>query len=212
METFIEKGMLILSSILTLSLTNKVDYPNDKTNIIEFVEKNKISLSSINFDSINKLIDSLTYERILIAQQYQESKFKANACSYVGAQGIAQFMPSTWKWVKVKANLPQNALPTNPQHALKAQKYYMNYLLGLSYINGDIYKALASYNCGQGRLQRLLKNHGDNWYNYLPNENKTYLKRIEKWYNDTTLLSPFQTTPPPYYEFTYIKENMTFLP
>ena len=204
--------MLILYSILTLSLTNKIDYSNKFIKDTTPLKKYKINLSSINLDSINSLVDSLTYERILIAQQYQESKFKVNARSYAGAQGLAQFMPLTWEWVKVKAELPFNAKPTQPKYAIAAQKYYMNYLLELPYIKGDIIKALASYNCGQGRVKKLLKNYGNNWMKYLPKETKTYLERIEIWYNDTTLTSPFQETPPQYYEFSYIKENMVFLP
>ncbi|MCA9748065.1 MAG: lytic transglycosylase domain-containing protein, partial [Romboutsia sp.] len=132
-----------LMGIILLSLTLNDTSSIDKTkffleNIVVCEEKEVIKIN----------VDSLVKERVLIAQQYQESRFKHDAKSYMGAVGVAQFMPATWNWVKKQEAIPQNASRTNPEHSIIAQKYYMDYLLGLPYINGDIQKALASYNCG----------------------------------------------------------------
>lgn len=37
--------------------------------------------------------------RLLKAQYYQESHLKPNAVSPVGAAGVAQFMPATWRQI-----------------------------------------------------------------------------------------------------------------
>jgi soluble lytic murein transglycosylase-like protein len=66
----------------------------------------------------------------LAAQLHQESSWRAGATSYVGAQGLAQFMPATARWMATQfpADLPHFD-PWNPQQAILAAALYDKWLL-----------------------------------------------------------------------------------
>ena len=97
-----------------------------------------------------------------------------------GAVGIAQFLPSTWEWLKSTKVLPANFSIENESHQRAAQRIFMNQLIKKDYgINYDKVKlALASYNAGSGRVKSLIKKYGLNWENHLPKETKKYIKII----------------------------------
>lgn len=82
---------------------------------------------------------------IVAAQINMESGFDRNATSPTGAQGIAQFEPSTWQAQKVKGS------PYDPQAALLGYDKLMGALL--RQYNGNVRNALAAYNAGPGNLQ-----------------------------------------------------------
>lgn len=66
----------------------------------------------------------------LAAQLHQESAFKANARSPVGAQGIGQFMPSTAKWITtIYPDELDGFDPWNAQQAILAAALYDKWLL-----------------------------------------------------------------------------------
>lgn len=113
----------------------------------------------------------------LKAQAMAESAMNPRARSHVGAEGLTQFMPETWD--EVMGHDPQ-ANPQNPEDAIKAQSIYMDRLLKA--FDGDMKKALAAYNCGPGRVARLVAKHGDGWFEKLPEETRGYVPRIEKFY------------------------------
>lgn len=73
-----------------------------------------------------------------------ESGFNPGAVSPAGAEGIAQFLPSTF------ASYASGS-PFNVNDALTAYINFMNALLQWS--GGDLYRALAAYNAGQGNWQ-----------------------------------------------------------
>lgn len=79
------------------------------------------------------------------AQVRQESGFKPNAVSPVGARGIAQFMPATWsQWA-------QGQDPFDPEAGILAQHRYMAYLEGRTQ---DWAAALGAYNAGLGTVRK----------------------------------------------------------
>ncbi len=82
---------------------------------------------------------------LLIAQLRAESDFNAGSVSSAGAQGIAQFMPGTWsgEW-----NPWRMSSPFDPEPAINAQARLMRNLL--AWARGDVRRALAGYNAGQG--------------------------------------------------------------
>lgn len=94
----------------------------------------------------------------LAAQVHQESTWRANARSQVGAQGLAQFMPTTSAWM---AQLYPNTLganqPLNPGWALRALVTYDRWLSQRIQARGPCEKwafVLSAYNGGLGWVQK----------------------------------------------------------
>ena len=82
-------------------------------------------------------------ESVVAAQINLESGFNPNAKSGAGAEGIAQFLPSTFSQYGTGS-------PYNPQDAFNAYANYMSTLLKQE--GGSVYKALEAYNAGPGNL------------------------------------------------------------
>lgn len=80
---------------------------------------------------------------VAACQINEESGFNPNAVSPAGAEGIAQFIPSTWAGWGVGS-------PFDPFAALTAYGKYMHYLLQAE--GGNVRNALAAYNAGPGRI------------------------------------------------------------
>ncbi|MFZ5538149.1 MAG: transglycosylase SLT domain-containing protein [Pseudomonadota bacterium] len=66
----------------------------------------------------------------LAAQLHQESSWRADARSHVGAQGIAQFMPATARWMAEQFREELGSFdPWSPQQAILAAALYDKWLL-----------------------------------------------------------------------------------
>lgn len=81
---------------------------------------------------------------LIEAVVWQESRWRANARSQVGARGLAQLMPATAQSLGVN--------PDDPLANLEGGARYLRLLLDR--FDGDIEKALAAYNAGPGRVER----------------------------------------------------------
>jgi hypothetical protein len=100
---------------------------------------------------------------------WQESRFNAQAVSSKGAEGIAQFMPST-------ADYRGLVDPFNPIEALK---HSASYLHDLKVQFGNLGLAAAAYNAGPNRVSAFLTNHRP-----LPGETRDYVAIITGWTAD----------------------------
>ncbi|WP_239335061.1 lytic transglycosylase domain-containing protein [Frankia sp. CiP3] len=87
---------------------------------------------------------------LLAAQLRQESGFNPNARSSAGAQGIAQFMPGTWRSWATDADGNGVASPWEPADAITAQGRLMCALADR--YDGRTDLALAAYNAGPGAV------------------------------------------------------------
>jgi len=94
---------------------------------------------------------------------WQESHFDPYALSVAGAQGIAQFMPST-------ARLRDLQNPFDPAEALAKSARYLRFLADKY---GNLGLAAAAYNGGEGRLTRYVNAGG-----YLPGETRYYVEIV----------------------------------
>ncbi|MFK8066893.1 MAG: transglycosylase SLT domain-containing protein [Gammaproteobacteria bacterium] len=105
--------------------------------------------------------------RLVVAQMYQESKFKPDVTSYAGATGLMQIMPGTAKELGVINR-------QDPEDSIKAGLKYMKKLRGryndkLPQIEKNWF-SLASYNAGYERIQdarkfaKKLKLDPDRWF------------------------------------------------
>ncbi len=98
---------------------------------------------------------------LLAAQLSQESGFNPRAVSVAGAQGIAQFMPSTWRTWATDGDGDGVASVWNPADAITAQGRFMCHLAAAAReqqaagrVRGDVTAlALAGYNAGFARVQ-----------------------------------------------------------
>ena len=86
--------------------------------------------------------------------------------SPAGAQGPFQFMPSTSKEYGLK-----DPYSFHDSAFAAARKY--RHLLGM--YGGDVSKAAAAYNWGEGNLNKDIRLHGDNWLAYAPHETQGYV-------------------------------------
>ncbi|QIL83979.1 transglycosylase SLT domain-containing protein [Diaphorobacter sp. HDW4A] len=95
---------------------------------------------------------------VFAAQVHQESVWKPNAVSRVGAQGMAQFMPKTTEWIATIDPELATAEPFNPAWALRALVVYDQWLFERTptrYRSRDrMWVTLRAYNGGLGHWQK----------------------------------------------------------
>jgi soluble lytic murein transglycosylase-like protein len=91
------------------------------------------------------------------AQIHQESRWRDNARSPVGAEGLAQFMPATANWIGgLYASLGERA-PNNPTWAIRALVTYDKWLadrLQAESFCEEMAFVLSAYNGGLGWVQK----------------------------------------------------------
>ncbi|MCQ2096372.1 MAG: LysM peptidoglycan-binding domain-containing protein [Fibrobacter sp.] len=105
--------------------------------------------------------DSLIYAKLeeakmpkdLIYLSLVESGFKVRAYSPAQASGLWQFIPETGRRYGVDVDLWLDQR-RNPEMATEAALKYLKDLYGYF---GDWQLAMAAYNCGEGRVRRLIK-------------------------------------------------------
>lgn len=95
----------------------------------------KVAELATRFDLSPSLIEAMVW---------QESRWRHNAVSPVGAQGLAQLMPGTARELGVDPRDPFANLEGGARY-LRAQ---------LDRFDGNLEKALAAYNAGPGRVER----------------------------------------------------------
>jgi soluble lytic murein transglycosylase-like protein len=95
----------------------------------------KVRELATRFDLSPALIEALVW---------QESRWRANAVSPVGARGLAQLMPGTARDLGVN--------PDDPFANLEGGARYLREQIDR--FDGDLEKALAAYNAGPGRVAR----------------------------------------------------------
>lgn len=95
----------------------------------------KIAELSVRYDLSPSLLEALVW---------QESRWRESAVSPVGAQGLAQLMPGTARYLGVDSRDPFQNLEGGARY-LREQ---------LDRFGGDLEKALAAYNAGPGRVER----------------------------------------------------------
>jgi soluble lytic murein transglycosylase-like protein len=95
---------------------------------------------------------------VFAAQVHQESAWRRDAVSHVGAQGLAQFMPGTTDWIGGIDPALAARQPYNPGWALRALVTYDRWLYDRApthYAPRDrMWVALRAYNGGLGHWQK----------------------------------------------------------
>ena len=112
-----------------------VAYTQHHTQDIPSQFAGKVHELATRFDLSPSLIEALVW---------QESRWRTNAVSPVGARGLAQLMPGTARYLGVD--------PDDPNANLEGGARYLREQLDR--FGGDLEKALAAYNAGPGRVER----------------------------------------------------------
>lgn len=97
-----------------------------------------------------------TDRALLYALMRQESKFKVEATSRVGARGLMQLMPRTASYMAKDRSLVHGAGANRlyePAYNLELGQTYVNYLISNS-AGGDLFDMAVAYNGGPGNLRR----------------------------------------------------------
>ena len=110
-----------------------------------------------------------------------ESFFKINAYSRARALGLWQFIPSTG----YKFGLTRDEWIDERMDVQKSTQAAIAYLKELHNMFGDWLTVLAAYNCGEGRVLRVMSRQNINYldsfwdlYRQLPNETARYVPRL----------------------------------
>jgi len=106
---------------------------------------------------------------LLFAQEMAESSGNIGAKSPRGAMGPFQFMPDT----AAQFGLDD---PYNLSRSASAASHKMGGLM--RYYKGDVSKAIAAYNWGEGHLDKDIAANGSAWQSHLPAETSAYLKKV----------------------------------
>ncbi len=126
-------------------------------------------------------------EALVYAIIRQESAFRHDVISPVGAHGLMQLMPKTAKHIARKAHIPYR----NTKELFTPDK---NIHLGVAYLNelakrfdNNPLLMVAAYNAGPHQVNRWLKTHPiteiDIWIDTLPwGETRNYLKSVMAFY------------------------------
>jgi soluble lytic murein transglycosylase len=133
------------------------------------------------------LLDEHVDPALVHALSRQESEFKAEAKSPVGATGLMQLMPPTARVVAKQYDVKYDAAQlTKPVYNIQLGEAFLGDLIH-SY-SGSYLLALAAYNAGGGRVQDWTKQFGDprnpdvdpiDWIERIPfTETRNYVKKI----------------------------------
>ena len=173
--------------------TNKFDVTAKPVSFIptstegDFPEKVNIN----DTETLNSL-----YTRLL---KKENASYNFNAESKKGAKGFAQLMSST---VKDPGIGLINLLPESERQYLQTGEQALtdpvaNLLFGYYYLkalliryDGDVAKALSSYNYGLGNTDRLVKKHGNEWTDKLPDETEDYIRTIKGYLRPSNVEVP----------------------
>ena len=87
----------------------------------------------------------------------EESHFKEDILSRSNAMSLMQILPSTGKWIAGKLGEKgfKKDMLWKPEVNIRYGSWYLKYLSDL--FNGDMFLASASYNGGQGNIQRKVE-------------------------------------------------------
>jgi membrane-bound lytic murein transglycosylase D len=135
-------------------------------------------------EMISKKLAERDMPQDLVYLAMMESGFSPKAFSSASASGLWQFMPATGKHYGLEINRAVDER-NDPELATDAA---LDYLDRLHDRFGSWYLAAAAYNCGQGRLARIMRQHTGSvkgtdadFYTiarYLPGETREYVPRI----------------------------------
>ena len=147
--------------------------------------KNSLNRKTAYDSLIYSILKEYEMPEDLIYLSLVESGFKVKAYSRAKASGLWQFIPATGERFGLKSDFWVD-MRRHPEKATRAAAAYLNYLYSEF---GDWLLAMAAYNCGEGRVRRLIREIKQDslydstkaityWDLKLPKETMHYVPRI----------------------------------
>ena len=136
-----------------------------------------------------------------------ESSYNPLAYSRSHASGLWQFIPSTGKYF----NLTQDSWVDERRDVIASTNAALDYLQKIYEMHGDWHLALASYNWGEGAVQRALKRNleeglpGEYSYLRMPEETRNYVPKLQAIKNIVSEPELF------HFELPYVANEMHFV-
>ncbi|WP_341644669.1 transglycosylase SLT domain-containing protein [Thauera sp. SDU_THAU2] len=136
-----------------------------------------------------------------------ESSYNPLAYSRAHASGLWQFIPSTGK----QYNLTQDNWVDERRDVIASTNAALDYLQYIYEMHGDWHLALASYNWGEGSVQRALKRNAEEGlpleYSHLrmPDETRNYVPKLQAIKNIVSEPELF------HFELPYVANEMHFV-
>ncbi|MHB8785034.1 MAG: transglycosylase SLT domain-containing protein [Thauera sp.] len=136
-----------------------------------------------------------------------ESSYNPMAYSRAHASGLWQFIPSTGKHY----NLTQDPWVDERRDVIASTNAALDYLQRIYDMHGDWHLALASYNWGEGAVQRALKRNGEEGlpqeYKHLrmPEETRNYVPKLQAIKNIVAQPELF------HFELPYVANELHFV-
>ncbi len=170
-----KQSFLALSGAIDYKLTSKI-----KEQILRRVNKHRSStertlgLTEMYFPVFEEYLAKKGMPRHLKYLPIIESNLNPVARSHAAAVGLWQFIPSTGKMYGLRINSSID----ERSDTYKATDAATSLLANLYKRYGDWCLALAAYNCGSVRVDRLVKSKGYNYWNIrssLPKETQMYV-------------------------------------
>ena len=166
------------------SLSNEIEFRIDpliKERIELRLSKAKVHTeimlgkAEIYFPIFEEYLEKYEIPHLLKYLAIIESALEPRARSHAGAGGLWQFMPSTGRMYKMEIS----STVDERSDTYKATEAAAELLAKLKEYHGDWCLALASYNCGAGRVNKAIKSAGTTNYwevrRFLPVETQKYV-------------------------------------
>ncbi|MDD3181514.1 MAG: lytic transglycosylase domain-containing protein [Alphaproteobacteria bacterium] len=172
---------------LMLELAYRMQRPDWAVNVAKVASQKNIILTGGAYPILDLRIPTPPELALTHALIRQESQFKADAGSPVGARGLMQLMPGTAKDVAKKLDMRYSpARLIDPDYNVKLGTYFIQ--KQIDNFDGSYVLALAGYNAGPRRAREWVQSFGDprsaqvdtiDWIELIPiYETRNYVQRI----------------------------------
>jgi soluble lytic murein transglycosylase len=178
------EGMYALSALL-----HNVKRPDLAVSLAKLAKNDGISAPEAEFPLLRfKSMVAGADPALALALMRQESLFKSDAVSYVGARGLMQLMPETARMEARSVGLPFSLprLTSDPEYNVKLGTNHMVRLI--AQYDGAYPLVMAAYNAGSGNVNKWLRDYGDprkgqiatvDWMESIPfRETRNYVQRV----------------------------------
>ena len=160
---WIRVSLISLAVFLALSLTAQILMQAYLTRRTEAHKAEQKAIDSNYPLMYRKLIEDTSAQynlspSLIAAVIMNESSFRPDAESAVGARGLMQLMPDTAEWIahKLRVDDYQPDQLTVPETNVRFGCWYLNYLCSL--FDGDPLCVVCAYHAGQGEISSWLSN------------------------------------------------------